>query len=42
MGDIMISATEARELYDASGKDVENWINCKVRTQVESSAKSGN
>lgn len=38
----MISATEARELYDASGKDVENWINCKVRTQVESSAKSGN
>lgn len=38
----MISATEAKALYDASGKDVENWINCKVRTQVESSAKSGN
>ena len=38
----MISATEAKALYDASGKDVENWINCKVRTQVESAARSGN
>ena len=38
----MISATEAKALYDASGKEVENWINCKVKTQVESAAKSGN
>lgn len=38
----MISATEAKTLYDASGKDVENWINCKVKTQVESAAKFGN
>mgnify|MGYP000001648786 FL=1 len=38
----MISATEARELYDASGKEVENWIESKVKPLVVDAATAGN
>ena len=38
----MINATEARELYDASGKEVENWIESKVKPLVVDAATAGN
>jgi len=38
----MISATEARELYEASGKEVENWIESKVKPLVVDAATAGN
>ena len=38
----MISASEARELYDASGKEVENWIESKVKPLVVDAATAGN